>query len=700
VSCGQFPHPPGTPEHAHPAAGPVTEKEPAEKKPPGPVRAILARNKETLIPFAYIPGVDAYATVAHFASGGGWNGVLAAVAAGAVAETTTEIRNKVKKRRPAVRKSTRKVVAAATAWTALAGGATPAGWDFGGQFFYGIVHALAAGSVQWALLGGGAAVAGTYVARQRKKPPAPPVREEEPVALPPAPDPRQVAFDNRFCAGPHAPLKDAAVTNFTPLTRGFSLEVFFPEHSPHTIADVTSKIPLIAKLYDTSLDNVSVGYVPEHRSEARAKVIVHERIPAEEAKRKRVRFDGRSTYDPAAGTVEYGTFTDDARIRYLFHVPRSGAGVGMAAGAMGAGKTAVMNRLVTEAGLMMACVTCGGGRTCFECDMWRICAVFAGTAQPQSMGVWKGKTDLFASGPEGCLELLQFLKTVADDRSLALDTLEWTDRGADGQIRHNVGKGWFDPEPGFPLIFAPISEFPLLINHDDKVLSKEALTLLIMAFTTWRKVGIHVMPDGQFVDMSQMGARELREAAKVWNLIAMRLDKIGSSMADIKGDPTKIGPDEVGAGFAQGPDDRSDVKFQSDWYPEYNEPGDTGVDVRHMAEVISRTPIEYDSSVLRAMDAFGLSHQQVITEWKGRGSEDTATVAAAPAGGSGPGLGGLPTREEAEKVRMALQVHSPADVYRLMEVTSLSLLDVGRSLDLLTANGDAVRVGEDQYKAA
>lgn len=654
---------------------------------------MLAKNKETLIPFAYIPGVDAYATVAHFATGAGWNGVLAAASAGVAAEAVTEIRNKVKKRRPAVRKSTRKVIAGATAWTALAAGATPAGWDVGG----GLLHALMAGSVQWTLLGGGLAVAGTHVARKRKKAPEPEKHEEEPPALPPAPDPRQVAFDKRFCAGPHAQLKDAAVANFTPLSRGFSLEVFFPEHSPHTIADVERLSPLIAKLYDTSLDNVSVGYVPEHRSEARALVIVHERIPVAEAKAKRIRYDGRSTYNPATGTAEYGSFTDDARIRFLFHKPRSGAGVGMAAGAMGAGKTAVMNRLVTEAGLMSLCTTCGGARTCFECDMRRICAVFVGTAQPQSMGVWKGKTDLFASGPEGCLELLQFLKTVADARSYALDTMEWTDHMG----RANVGKGWFDPEPGFPLIFAPVSEFPLLINHDDKVLSKEALTLLIMAFTTWRKVGINVMPDGQFVDMSQMGGRELREAARVWNLIAMRLDKIGSSMTDIKGDPTKIGPDEVGVGYASGPDDRSDVKFTSDWYPEYNEPGDTGVDVRHMAEVISRTPIELDSSTTRAMEAFGFTHQMVITEWKGRGDvQETGVVPATPAGAQGPGLGGLPTREEAQKVLMALKAHSPADVYRLMEVTNLSLLDVGRSLDLLTANGDAVRASDDQYKAA
>ena len=542
-------------------------------------------NHKVITPYLAAPVADLTAITGHFMTSGGVHHMLAALAAGIIAEGATEIRNARGKRRPAVRATARKAILAGTAWAAVATMWSPwGGWE---------------AMVQWPLAAG-LIWAGVHNHRNRPKPAAEPAQP----ALPPPDDPRLALFRRKFCEGTHAPLRDAWAGNFTERSRGFELEVQFHEDTTHTMADVTRLIPLIARLYDTSVDNVSAGYVPGHRSEGRAQVIVHERVSAEAAMAKRIHWDGKSTYNPVTGTVRSGSYPDDKRTNYRMHVPRSGAGVGMIAGTMGGGKTAVMNRLTAEAGLMKACIRCGHARACEVCDLRRICAIFPATGQPQSMGVWKRKADLFGSGPEGTVELLQFLATVADDRSHALDNLVWTDRGPDGTPRRNVGKGWFDPEPGFPLLFAPVSEFPLLANHEDKALGKEAVALLIMAFTTWRKVGIHVLPDGQFVDMSQFGARELREAARVWNLIAMRLDKTGSSMTDIKGDPTKLSPDEKGVGYAAGPDDRSDVKFTTDWFPEYNDLGDTGVDVRHVADVIAGTPIEFDSSVTRAMDAF------------------------------------------------------------------------------------------------
>lgn len=681
MTCDGLSHPPGTPEHAHPTGDGVQEQAPPK---PGLVRVIWGRHHRSITPFLAIPAVDVTATATHFMTHGGWNAVLATLAEGIIAEITGEIRNVAGKRRPKVRWTARKTVAAATAWGLVASTWTPAGWH---------------GIVQGALLAPGAIAAGVHVHANRKAAKRP-AKEEKPGIAPP-PDARLEAFRRRFCESANAPLRDAWVGSFTGLSKGFSLEVKFHGDSPHTIADVIRLIPLIAKLYDTSVDNVSVGYVPQHRSEARAQVIVHERADAAAAQTVRTWFDGVSTYNPATGTVRAGGFPDDKRANYLMHVPRSGAGVGMIAGAMGSGKTSVMHRLAAEAGLMAACARCGHARTCKACDLRRICAVFMGDAQGQPMGVWKGKADLLGWEPEGCLELLQFLKTVADTRSSVLGSMEWTDTGPDGRVRHNTGKGWFDPEPGFPLLFAPLSEFPLLVKHQDTALGKEAVALLVMAFTTWRKVGIHVLPDGQFVDMAQMGGRELREAARMWNLIAMRLDKTGSSMTDIKGDPSKLSPDEKGVGYIAGIDGRSDVKFTSDWFPEYNKPGDKGVDVRHVAEEISRTPIAYDSAVTRAMEAFGLTRQQVITEWRGRESKEAAAEPApAAAGQKGPGVGGLPTSDEAMAVRMALDPSTPVDTYRLMQDTGLSLLAVGRALDFLAANGDVIQRGEDQYTAA
>jgi hypothetical protein len=50
-------------------------------------------------------------------------------------------------------------------------------------------------------------------------------------------------------------------------------------------------------------------------------------------------------------------------------------------------------------------------------------------------------------------------------------------------------------------------------------------------------------------------------------------------------------------------------------------------------------------------------------------------------------------------VKAALRDNPAADIYRLMEATGLSVLAVGRALDMHVANGDAIRQA-DQYSAA
>lgn len=687
MSCGTFPHPPGTAPHEHPADTSVRAQDALAEtaadllipgwrgpRPPGPLRVMWRNHHRVITPYLTVPAADLMATSAHFMTSGAVDAMLATLAAGIVTEGVTEIRNWQRKRRPAIKATARKAIIAGTVWATVASTWTPWGWE---------------GIAQWPLLGG-LIWAATFNHKNKAKP----VPEPEQVALPPQDDPRLAAFSRRFFEGDHPDLPGANAANFVPLTRGFSLEAFFPEHTRHTISDVMGKIPQIAKLYDTSTDNVSVGYNPDHRSEARALVVVHERALLASATPNR--WDGQSTYDPAAGTIELGRFLDDKAAHYLLHRPGSGSGIGILAGAMGAGKTGTMHIIAAEAGLAKLCTRCGGDHSCGECDMQRMTAVWVGDAQQQPMGIWKGKADLTGWGPEGCLELLQLAKTAADDRSDAMGNLEWTDHLG----RSNTGKGFFDPIPGFPLILLPISEFPLLANHEDKALAKEAIALLVMAFTTWRKIGIHVLPDGQLLDVSQFGVRELREMAKFWNLVAHRLDEVSSNMGGIKGNPSRLSPGEVGAGYIGGVDDRSDAKFTTKRCPEYAKPGDTGIDIRHLVEEVGSTPIAYDSSVTRAMEAFGLTHQQVITEWKGRGTAEVAAEpVTVPAGAKGPGLEGLPTRDDAEAVKAALHANPAADIYRLMEATGLSVLAVGRALDMHVANGDAIRQA-DQYTAA
>jgi len=659
MSCGTFPHPPGTAPHEHPEDS-APDEAVVDDRGPGPFRVMWRNHHRVITPYLTVPAADLMATSAHFMTSGAVDAMLATLAAGIVTEGVTEIRNWRGKRRPAIKATARKAILAGTAWATVASMWTPWGWE---------------GIAQWPLLGG-LIWAATFNHKNKAKPAAEPVQ----VALPPKDDPRLEAFRVRFFEGDHPDLPGANADNFAPLTRGFSLEAFFPDHTRHTIGDLMGKIPQIAKLYDTSTDNVSVGYNPDHRSEARALVVVHERSLLASAKPNR--WDGQSTYDPATGTIELGKFLDDRPTRYQLHMPRSGAAMGMAAGVPGAGKTGSINVVGAEAGLAKA-------------DGQRICAVWMGDAQAQSLGVWKNRADLTGWGTGGCLELMQLAATVAADRSDVLGSLEWEDHRG----RQNDSKGWFDPEPGFPLILLVLDEWPLMVAKDvGKELADEAIELARRAVTVWRKVGIHTLFGTQVLDMTQTGVREIREMVKFFNLLAFRSDQVSSNMGDIKGDPTKLPRNEPGSGYAGGIDDRPDAKFRTKQCPDNAPEGYVGPDIRDIAEVIGRTPIAYDSSVTRAMAGFSLSHQDVITEWRGDAGP-TAEPSAAAAGAKGPGLEGLPTRDDAEAVKAALHANPAADIYRLMEATGLSVLAVGRALDMHVANGDAIRQA-DQYTAA
>jgi hypothetical protein len=132
----------------------------------------------------------------------------------------------------------------------------------------------------------------------------------------------------------------------------------------------------------------------------------------------------------------------------------------------------------------------------------------------------------------------------------------------------------------------------------------------------------------------------------------------------------------------------------------------TGADIRHIAGIIEQTPIQYDPGTLKVMADWGLdpSVRQVFTEWKGRPQYEnpampgTGQPETAPAG---PGVGGLAYREDAEKVLAALRdAGTPSGIPDLVRATKLDLGAVARSLDVLTANGHAVKSGNDQYAAA
>ena len=736
MSCGKL-HEPGHGFHLH---APGEEHDVPEDdvpggeldgtgdapKPPGRVRTAAGQvgtaaggawkqHGYLVKPFGWIPAVEGSEWFIHqLFAGNPLHALAAAAAAAAAGEITTETVNHVQDRAHPVRARSRVAVGTAAAWMMIGGAGT----------FDGVVALLT--------LATGAAVGGMLAYEKRKahrdRPPAPAIEAPAPppVTAPPSvPDPRLTAFTDEFCH-PDGPLARVTAGGFRELPTGFMFELSFAatRHSP---ADVkTLEIP-IAKLYGVRRDGVDIDYVPdpEKDNENFCQVVIR-KLPAVTAEERRSppvnRWDGASTWNPATGDVDLGRFTDTEITHYRLHMPRSGTALGMAAGAMRSGKTGTIHVLGCEAGLAVLCSRCGRAGTAYSpglclrdggCDMHRVMAVWMGDAQAQGLSVWRGRADLTGWGPEGCAELLEFADQVATARARERSAIEWWDTGPDGRKRHNRGKGTFDVEIGWPLIFLVMDEFPVLVTDPDPDLRKTVQRLTVKAVTQWSKLGIHLMIGTQALDTTLTGTREIRELIKVFNSIAHRADEVSSNMGGITGDPRKLSRDVPGSGYINGPDQRPGTEFATKYAPETCRPGEAGTDIRHVAGIIAQTPLLYDPGTLSVMGAWNLPHQTVFEEWTGRPGADGSQPApytglsVVPPPAPAPGTG-MAYREDAEKVRAVLLSRpGPWTFPELMRETvsapgqeGLSLGAVRAACAALESNGQAVRTGDRQYQAA
>jgi hypothetical protein len=739
MSCGRLHEPGGF--HVHPAgtghdADPQFDERPELDEPgPGDGRDELPRrpsrasawkqqagtalagawkqNGYMIKPFGVPPLIDGAAFVTHAAAGGDpLTAVLAAVAEGLVAEVAAETVNHRRGRSHAVRVRSRVQITVAVLWEMLASGLTPTGWE---------------DLVQWAALGLGAGLAGNQVYETRKARRAAPVpliemlpQAFEPIpiaAVPPPPDPRLTMFITRFCVA-GAPLAGATVRNFRELPHGFILEVHFTADDEHSMATVEALRVLIAKRYDTIRDEVTVEHIPGDRSENHCQVIVLKTpvVTAQERRAERAvnRWDGESTWNPETGCFDFGLYVDQAIGHYQIHKPGSGAMMGLFAGVPDSGKTGALHITAAEAGRAMLCSRClkAGNKyspgLCGECDMHRVMAVWVGDAQEQGMSVWNGRADLTGWGVEGCLELMEFADQVYEARGPVLSGMEWWDTDPVGRRRHNIGKGFFDVEIGFPLIQVKIDEWPLLVTHPDPEIRSTAQRLIIRAITLWRKRGLEPELAAQTLDLTLIGLRELREIMAFFNVIGLRLDPASSSMAGLGGDPRKLPPNTPGAAYINGPDHRDRTEFLVKFCPEVNRNGERGVDIRHLAGIIEQTPIQYDAGALAVFEAWGIPHQMVFTEWKGRpvsvdglqqqpapAAEPPATAPAVPA--PAPVAYSL---EHAGLVLKALADRDSVPFHELMQLTDIAVGPLDAALAALTANCQVIRTSETEYRAA
>jgi hypothetical protein len=573
------------------------------------------------------------------------------------------------------------------AWCLTAGAA----WVFAAAY-----TGPGAPAVQLAWLAGALILAVPHLHRRRHRPvpnaalPPPPVPEP-----PPAEDPRLAKFREWFCTRGH--LANAWLSHFSEVPDGFTFELALAEDSAGTRDAVVQLRPGIAAKYDVPLEQVSVEQSKVRRSERRARLTVLETVNAFERIQP---WDGASTYDPLTGAFDLGRYIDSTTAHWLLHAPGSGAAGGVLAGVIGSGKSGTAHCIACEAGQARLCVECGPQRTCSQCDVRRICALWMGDPQMQPFGVWRGRADLMGWGPEGCVRLLLMARNAMRARAAFFGTMKWRDHLG----RENAGKGWFDPSPQFPLIYVMIDEWPLVATHP--VFGKAAVKLAAEIAKEGRKVGIALVFLTQIPDLSELGERAVREMLKAFNVLAHRTDSLSTYMLGIEGNPKELPAGVHGLGYLNGLDRRPAATMRTKNIPEYLKPGQTGVDVRELAELISREPIGYDRAVAEAIAPLGYEGPLQVM-----GSDGVAILpliggdaATAPAvAGPGPSaqaapvslLRGPASLDAVSKVALAIQQAGPdgAELYDLLAATGLDALQAQRAAASLVATGGAAQNG-------
>lgn len=533
-------------------------------------------------------------------------------------------------------------------------------------------------------------------------------------------DPRLAAFRHRFITGSGSSsqarpkLVGAELHSPEEVPRGFSFEIRLDPEEDITYERVVALRPSIAGLYDVPADQVMCD-PGLNRSESRARVTV---LTEPEAFADPEFWDGESTYDPAAGTIEIGRFGDSRPSHWRLHAPRSGMWGGMIIGLSGTGKSGDINVIACEAGLVMKCPHCGAYRAedgmCDDCQPSRMFMLLMGDPQKQAFSLWKNNADILFWGKDACVFQTRFMCDVMDERAADAGESTWTD--AKGRKREGIG--WFDPSPDRPGIVGIIDEWTKVTSSPH---GKEAVENSEAIHREARKAGECLIWASQMPDAGQTGTdRAGRDLVKEFNVLAHRVDGTGKAMIGIKGKAEHLpeGKDMYGIGYIGGVDGRSAVPQRTKGLEEDSA---DRIDALDLAEYISGLPLTIDPAVQRVMDRYGITRGMVITDtwvaqWRAQAKAEAA--AARGKGGQTPPQDGIvpetgqawePSPESAaagpistgavDAAAAALRDHvadhdgEPAELFDVMAATGLAAGPASRALEALAAEGRARHAG-------
>lgn len=250
-------------------------------------------------------------------------------------------------------------------------------------------------------------------------------------------------------------------------------------------------------------------------------------------------------WDGAAATPDgfatIGRYADATAARIRLFVPMDGGRHSIIAGALGSGKTSLLDMLI------MIYLRSG------------IYPVILDPQNGQSLPHWRGRVP-YAAGAEECMELLTLVHQAMMDRSRRLGRMEWQRHGRTVQ-----GMGFFDSQlTGWPHVRVLADEHPVLLK--DRQYGGDATFITGEIGKLGRKAGVAEDIVCQVPSLAELQDQTVRSMLTACNVIGLRTgDKVSGTMLNLPADPCDLpryfrnGEPTYGLGYILGPDNRQVV---------------------------------------------------------------------------------------------------------------------------------------------